>query len=468
MGFAFYDVEATGTHAAFDQILQFAAVRTDNELQPTERFETGCRLLPSVVPSPAILYPSRTLAARLIDPSLPTHYDMVRQIYIQMAAWSPAVFLTHNAIAFGERLLRQSLYKTLHPPYLTNTKGNCRSDVLRMLQATSLLAPNALALPLTPTGQVDFDLERVASANGFCQVNARGAMRKVETTIFLCRLVLERAPDVWSMFMRFSQKAAVADFVSNEAVFSHSDFFFERPYSWLVTSIGTNPDNTSEFIVYNLAINPATLSAMSDVHLQFRLGQTPKPLRRLRGNGSPILLPAEDAPPISAGLALGMEELDHRAQMLRADKSFCERLITTFQSLRSATKPSPYVEEQLYDRFFTQGDQDLMEAFHLAVWDQRLGIVLHFEDPRLQYLGLQLIHSERPDLLSAPDRREHERVSARRVCGIGPTPPWLTLPRAIQQIDELLVSAAAEEEALLRAHQRQLVERLDKARAFLA
>jgi len=107
MGFVFYDVEATGTHAAFDQILQFAAVRTDDEIQPTERFDTGCRLLPSVVPSPAMLYPSRTPAARLIDPSLPTHYDMVRQIYIQLAAWSPAVFLTHNAIAFGERLLRQ-------------------------------------------------------------------------------------------------------------------------------------------------------------------------------------------------------------------------------------------------------------------------------------------------------------------------------------------------------------------------
>jgi exodeoxyribonuclease-1 len=150
MGFVFYDVEATGTHAAFDQILQFAAVRTDDDLKPTDRFEANCRILPGVVPSPAVLYPARTTAARLIDPSLPTHYEMVRKIYIQLAEWSPAVFLTHNAIAFGEWLLRQSLYKTLHLPYLTNTNKNCRSDVLRILQATSLLAPNTLAFPLTP------------------------------------------------------------------------------------------------------------------------------------------------------------------------------------------------------------------------------------------------------------------------------------------------------------------------------
>jgi len=32
MGFVFYDTETTGTNTAFDQILQFAAVRTDDDL----------------------------------------------------------------------------------------------------------------------------------------------------------------------------------------------------------------------------------------------------------------------------------------------------------------------------------------------------------------------------------------------------------------------------------------------------
>ena len=46
MSFIFYDTETTGTHSAFDQILQFAAVRTDDDLQEIERFEVRSRLLP--------------------------------------------------------------------------------------------------------------------------------------------------------------------------------------------------------------------------------------------------------------------------------------------------------------------------------------------------------------------------------------------------------------------------------------
>ena len=51
MDLIFYDTETTGTDSAFDQILQFAAVRTDAELNEVDRFETRCRISPRVVPS---------------------------------------------------------------------------------------------------------------------------------------------------------------------------------------------------------------------------------------------------------------------------------------------------------------------------------------------------------------------------------------------------------------------------------
>ena len=37
--FVFYDTETTGTDTAFDQILQFAAIRTDENLRELDRFE---------------------------------------------------------------------------------------------------------------------------------------------------------------------------------------------------------------------------------------------------------------------------------------------------------------------------------------------------------------------------------------------------------------------------------------------
>ena len=39
MSFVFYDTETTGTKTAFDQILQFGAIRTDHELRELDRFE---------------------------------------------------------------------------------------------------------------------------------------------------------------------------------------------------------------------------------------------------------------------------------------------------------------------------------------------------------------------------------------------------------------------------------------------
>jgi exodeoxyribonuclease-1 len=47
--FILYDAETTGLNRRFDQILQFAAVRTDVDLVETGRFES--RLMPHVVPS---------------------------------------------------------------------------------------------------------------------------------------------------------------------------------------------------------------------------------------------------------------------------------------------------------------------------------------------------------------------------------------------------------------------------------
>lgn len=53
--YVFYDTETTGTDITFDQILQFSAIRTDDDLNELDRFEIRSRLLPHVVPPPGAL-----------------------------------------------------------------------------------------------------------------------------------------------------------------------------------------------------------------------------------------------------------------------------------------------------------------------------------------------------------------------------------------------------------------------------
>ncbi len=55
MTFIFYDTETTGLETAFDQILQFAAIKTDDDLSELDRFDIRSRLMPHIVPSPGAL-----------------------------------------------------------------------------------------------------------------------------------------------------------------------------------------------------------------------------------------------------------------------------------------------------------------------------------------------------------------------------------------------------------------------------
>ena len=55
----FYDLETTGLSVAFDQILRFAAIRTDLALEELERVEVDIKLRPDIIPSAGALIINR-------------------------------------------------------------------------------------------------------------------------------------------------------------------------------------------------------------------------------------------------------------------------------------------------------------------------------------------------------------------------------------------------------------------------
>lgn len=468
MSLVFYDTETTGLETFFDQILQFAAIRTDHELNEIERFELRCRLMPHVVPSLGAIRVTGLTAAQLTDPALPSHYEMVRALRAKLVAWSPSTFVGYNSIRFDEDLVRQALYKTLHSPYLTNTNGNSRSDVLRMVQAVALFAPNKLVIPLNEMGAPTFKLDQIARANGFMLGRPHDAMADVTATTFMCRLIAERAPEVWSSFMRFSKKASVVDFITNELVFCVSDCYAGTSYAWLVTALNANSKNNAEWFVYDLSVPPESLIGLSDEDIAERFRWSPKPIRRIRTNAAPTLAYFDDAPTICRGLELGLEELERRADVVRGNFQLRSQLISVFASLKEEFPPSAHVEKQIYDGFVGFTDQQLMDRFHQVPWPERCVLVEQFQDPRLRKLGRQLIHLERPDLLPEDVQREHRLEAAQRLTGRADDVSWMTLPKAIREIENLLASAMPDASFYYREHYDQLLRRLVQANKDLA
>lgn len=296
MSFVFYDTETTGTETDFDQIVQFAAIKTDGDLNEIERFEIRSQLLPYVIPSPGALRVTRMPIARLIDPETPSHYDMTRAIRAKLLEWSPSIFLGYNSLQFDEKLLRQALYQTLHNPYLTNRDGNCRGDVLALVQAVSELLPACLSIPTGDTGKRVYKLDRLAPANGFAHHDAHDALADVEATIHMCRLVRDGAQELWSNFLRFTQKAAAADFLAEQEPFLLTEFYFANPYHMPVVRIGEDSEQSNVSVCFVLSHDLALFRGMTDVQMQQRLKASPKPLRKIKANAAPSMTALDDAP----------------------------------------------------------------------------------------------------------------------------------------------------------------------------
>ena len=396
MGFVFYDTETTGTNTSFDQILQFAAIKTDHELSELERFEIRCRLLPDVVPSPGAILITGVGPSRFTDSALPSHYEMVRTIKAKFDEWTPAIFIGHNSLSFDEHFLRQAFYKTLHAPYLTNTNSNCRTDSLRIVQCMDLYAPGIVNVPIGDNRRPTYKLDLLAHANGFNHSTAHDAMGDVEKTVHLCLLLAERADSYWSNFVRFAQKSAVLDFVQDEEFFCLTETYFGKTYYWIVCRIGENPGYLAEQFVFNLAVAPEELTLLDDDTLAARLTERPKPVRVLRANASPALLAYEDIPSHLREATPEENVLRRRASSIRGDEHFARRLVDAFLSTRQKPKPSVHVEEQIYDSFPSDSDQTLMERFHTMDWKARPRILESLSDPRARILGERLLHVEAP------------------------------------------------------------------------
>ena len=465
MPLVFFDTETTGTNRVFDQILQFAAVKTDENFREIDKFDVRCRLLPYVVPSPSAMRVNGVTVGQLKDRSLPTHYEMTARIREKFLEWSPATFLGYNTINFDERLLRQAFYQNLFPVYLTNTNGNRRSDVMRAVLAAALHTPDAVAISQDADGRFQYKLELVAPANGYAANGTHDALEDVRATIHMARLLSEKVPEVWSAFMRFSSKAAVVDYLRDEPVLAWSEVYYGRPWSRHVTWIDRGEDNAAEQYMLLLDVDPGDFASMSDSELVRRLASNPKPVRVLRANAMPMLMPGDEAPDIAPTWQIGLKRLYDRAERVREDKAMRQRLVAAFDKTRIERKAGAHVEQQIYDGFFSRSDEERMERFHQLPWHERLVLVSAFEDPRLRKLGTRLIYCERPSVLGEALRRRYDRAVAARLLEGDEDAPWLTLPKALDQAEDELGAAGPSERDSLQQHREYLIRRSEAARA---
>ncbi|WP_442579102.1 exonuclease domain-containing protein [Mesorhizobium sp. ASY16-5R] len=468
MAFVVYDCETSGADKRFDQILQFAAVLTDDDLNIVDQFEIRSRLLPHIVPSPGAMIVTGMHVDQLVDALAPSHFEMCKKIRQVLSVWSPATVVGYNSLRFDEEFLRQAFYSSLLPIYLTNTGGNSRLDALTLVLATRLYRPEALNWPLDEEGKVRFKLDRLAPANGCAHDNAHDALADVRATVHLIRLIKERAPDVWAAAIAYRTKAAATNYVKQEKVFVASRLRPGAQSSTLVTALAANPDQASEVFVFDLQFDPAVLTTMSDDELTELFAGTPRPVTSIRLNTCPLFMPVETVGSLAPGYRLGMDELVRRAMSVRSDAGLRQRLIRGALAGRTPFPESAHVEDQIYAGFYNRADQALIDEFHKSEWIRRFELAGSFADQRLRTLARRLVYCEAPDILPAGERERYARAIGVRISGNdGVDRGWTTLHQAIEEARRLLQDPATYEKSFIQEHLDHLTGRLEEAHALL-
>ena len=183
--YLFYDLETSGLNKSFDQILQFAAIRTDMQLNELERYNITVALRPDVVPSPMA-----TITHRIgIEKSMEgiCEYEAVRHIHA-LVNREGTISLGYNTLGFDDEFLRFAFHRNLLAPYTHQWAHGCsRMDLLPMTVLYHLYMPDSLTWPLRGDGKTTLKLEALSKANALAEGQAHDAMVDVEATLALAK-----------------------------------------------------------------------------------------------------------------------------------------------------------------------------------------------------------------------------------------------------------------------------------------
>ena len=430
--FIFYDTETSGLDKNFGQIFQFAAVLTDNELNVIDKFEIRSRRMPQIVPEPSALLVTG-INPETLDQAEYSYYEFATKIRDKMLEWSPAIFCGYNTLSFDEHFMRSMFYQNLYPPYLTQTNGNSRLDILPLVRAAEHLYPGKINYPINAKGKSSKKLEDVAPANGFTGHDAHDAMGDVMATIFVAILVKELAPALWGRAKASSSRGAFNSLIKDDEPLIIFDFNNGWPVIFPALKVGKVDDGRNT-LFFDLRYDPKLVN-FNDA--ETCLSGRSRPFRRCKDSEVPLTLSIEEYNGLGLGLDVDFNQAIASSQTLHSHFVF-EDVVDLYNANRKEFEKSPHIEEQLYEEFHAFDDEKwLLEDFHSADAALKVEIAGRFSDKRFRKFAQRIVYENfrdriPPERLSQYDTRIKERINTDSEV------PWATVPRAIVACDKLL------------------------------
>lgn len=434
--FLWHDYETFGRDPARERPVQFAAIRTDENL---EEIEDGtmiyCRQTPDYLPDPESCMVHGVLPQTANENGL-SEWQFANTIFKLMSV--PATCTVgYNSIRFDDEFTRQLLFRNLFDPYAREWRdGNSRWDLIDVVRLARALRPEGIEWPFDANDKPTNKLELLTAANGIDHGDAHDALADVRATIAIAKLLKQKQAKLFDYAYSARDKkwmlATALDVVKKKPVLHISGMYpAHHGHLSMVIPIGPHPTNQNGVLAYDLRKDPTDLIRLSAENLRERIFTANKDLpegteriaiKTIHANRCPVLVPVNTLDEKSANRwALDRNLcLEHREQLLAAP-DILEKLAWVFTRQDSPEKDDP--DLTLYSgSFASDKDRRVMESLQNAIRTrQELPEASPensiFDDKRIDELYFRLNARNWPDKLSAAAESRWRQFCNRRVHG---------------------------------------------------
>jgi len=459
--FLWHDYETFGTDPRRDRPAQFAAVRTDENLNEIdEPMVCYCRPADDVLPQPMACLLTGITPQLARERGLPEN-EFTARIHEQMSR-AGTCSVGYNNFRFDDELTRFLFWRNFFDPYAREYQhANSRFDLIDLMRMTRALRPAGLHWPQREDGLPGFRLEQLAAANGFDTSDAHDALADVRATVHLARLLRAGQPKLWSWALSLRQRERVKRLLESGQPLVHSSSRFPAQFcaTSVVWPLCPHPAYSSQWIVWNLRVGPGPFMDLSVDELEDLLysaeadlpaGRVRLPIKTVRTNRCPMLAPlAVLDEPARQRIEIDPDRIEaHRAELIKAVQ-LVERIGKLFRrSVETGSRASADAELALYDGFVPRADQALFEQVRALDGDGLARLGTPFSDPRLNQLLFRYRARLFAHTLAETERRQWQAMRRRRLLD-DPELASIRLPDFRAQVLELMANHPDRREPLL-------------------
>ncbi|NTS78564.1 exodeoxyribonuclease I [Catenovulum sp. SM1970] len=411
-----HDYETWGASPKHDHPSQFAAIRTDLDLNPIgDPANFYCYPPADYLPNPEAclitgITPQLTFAKG-------TNQHLFMQKVMKQMLQANTCSAGYNTLRFDDEVTRYSAYRNLMEPYAREWKnGNSRWDIIDMVRACFALRPEGIEWPEREDGAPSFKLELLSQANGLEHANAHDALSDVWATIGMAKLIKTKQPKLYQYLWELRDKRKVAELIDEQNLVplvhtSSKISAFQGCTTWIVP-VAWHPVNKNAFIALNLALDPEPLLNMTTDDIANLLfskeedlmeGESRLPIKLIHTNKCPVLAPAKTLTEENAE-RLGIDRatcLKNLAFIKQHQQQISQSLIDFYTQQEFEEEKD--VDHMLYSGFFNQSDVQLMNQLHQMPIEQLVNSSPAFSDNRLQQLWFRFKARNYPESLAAQE-----------------------------------------------------------------